>query len=619
MDPIRSTGIASFVAQKSLAASLLSLPTEIQEKVREYLDPRDYGAFYEVLTTVTHMGKETKYLEQKLFLLLHKIPQQYRHAVVSSDALLQDFAGNQFRALLKLDDFSQVVENPRFFQLLYLVAKPEIWESLKECIQQKPALKQKLLNYVENSKTVTASAKIKANAANAMTLLIRANVQFNGADLKGIQIPRADLSEGQFDSAQLQGADLTGVKFHNTWLRHANLSGAQMDEVQLGEWVFLREDSEVHACAYSPQGDLLASACVGNSVRLGSVEPGRPHRTLLGHSDRVISVAYSPKIDQIASGSWDNTVRLWSAKTGQPGHILRGHTNKIASVAYSLKGNQIASCSWDNTVRLWSLETGQSIGTLSGHTHRVWSLSYSPSGARLASCSEDNSVRLWCVQTRETVRILSGHTDLVLCVTYAPQCDQIASGSRDNTVRLWSVETGRTIRILRGHTALVRKVAYSPQGDQIASCSDDDTVRLWSRGQPGLILRGQTGTVYDLAYSPQGDQIASCSQDKTVRLWNVRTGECQVVIKQLNEESTNIAWRATADRNYLITGSEDFSVRLWKLIKEGGQYKAQLRWSSRQPELIATETSIEGVQGLSQLNRMVLTQRGAVGKPLSLA
>jgi uncharacterized protein YjbI with pentapeptide repeats len=69
-------------------------------------------------------------------------------------------------------------------------------------MQQHPDLKEQLCAIVEQFKT-DANAAIAA--ANAITILVRTGVRFNDIVFRGIRIPGADLSDGQFDSSYLQG------------------------------------------------------------------------------------------------------------------------------------------------------------------------------------------------------------------------------------------------------------------------------------------------------------------------------------------------------------------------------------------------------------------------------
>ncbi|BBE08560.1 WD40 repeat-containing protein [Mycoavidus cysteinexigens] len=759
------------------------------------------------------------------------------------------------------------VKPSSWFNRLNLLSDPAILQFMVERVQQNAELKGELLRVVKRSEK---ESKLEKGAVNAMTLLVRAGVQFNGADLKGIRIPGADLSNGVFDAAQLQRADLTNVNLCNSWLRGANLDGAQMEGVQFGEWPFLQEESEVFCCAYSPDGETFALGLKNHGINVYTTSNWKNLWTLQAHNEAVTKVVYSPKKGQLASSSWDKTVRLWDITTGSALQILSGHKVAVYSIAYSPNGNQIASGSGDATVRIWDVETGALLCALSGHgnlvssvayspkkekqlassshdkTVRIWDgetgvmlqnlrghskevsrISYSPTGVQLASCSDDGTVRLWDVETGtcqytfnlsnhgdpiwsiayspcgtelasgsgtgivylldvetsfcrqilkghlggiysvmyspngaqlasvgpdktvrlwdvkigsfcapssyshnnfvhsveysldgnqiasgsldQTIRLWDmatgtcrhtfiGHTGEVRSLAYSPKSDQLASGSVDKTVRLWDIETGAIRHTLTGHTGWIRSIAYSPTGDQIASGGQDTTVRLWDvksgfisrilRGHKDSItsityspdgaqlassnedetirlwdarsgifihdLIGHTGPVnsvmYSLSgtqlasggddhtirlwdlktaacsrilnghcdevwvvkYSPEGTQLVSGSRDHTVRLWDVKTGLCQMVLQGFNGPVASVAWKMISNSLYLATGSHDHSVRQWQIIREEVRYKALLCWSSENNMLTAFDTSIQSVQGLSQLNQRLLEQRGAV-------
>ncbi|MCX8567213.1 MAG: WD40 repeat [Glomeribacter sp. 1016415] len=431
---------------------------------------------------------------------------------------------------------------------------------LTERVEQEAAFKIQLFTIIERSKT---DAGIRQAAANAITILVKAGVRFNGADLKGIQVPGADLGHGEFDFAQLQGADLRKVHLRTIWLRNANLSGAQMDGVKFGELPFLEENSEVKDCTYSPDGKNCAVALKNGTVSVYDASNWEKIHTLHGHASWVNRVTYSPSNQQIASCSEDNTVRLWDAQSGQLQRTLSGHTGPVWSVIYSPRGQQIASCSEDNTVCLWDAQSGQLRHTLSGHTGTVWSVTYSPNGQQIASGSEDNMVRLWETRSGQLRHIFRDHTHAIWSVRYSPNGEQIVSCSEDNTVRLWDAQSGQLHHTLGSHTGTVRSVRYSPCGQRIASCSEDNTVRLWDAqsGQLRHTLLGHAGTVLSVAYSPSGQQIASCSEDNTVRLWDAQSGQPSQILSGHTHSVRSVTYSPNGQQ--IASGSWDTTVRLW--------------------------------------------------------
>lgn len=153
-----------------------------------------------------------------------------------------------------------------------------------------------------------------------------------------------------------------------------------------------RSDFRVNAVAFSPDGELLASAGDDKTVKLWTAD-GRLLKTLRGHSNWVLDVSFSPDSQMIASASYDNTVKLWS-RQGEMLRTLKGHSDSVAHVRFSPTGQILATTSWDNRIQLWRLDDTL-IKTLEGQQDRVTSVSWSHDGKALASASRENTVMVW--------------------------------------------------------------------------------------------------------------------------------------------------------------------------------------------------------------------------------
>ncbi|KAG0375967.1 hypothetical protein BGX24_008445, partial [Mortierella sp. AD032] len=122
-----------------------------------------------------------------------------------------------------------------------LVAESSVVYFLSERVPMNLDFKQHLHDIIELSKTNDQASQA---AANAITILVKAGVHFNGADLRGIRVPGANLTDGQFDSAQLQCSDLREVNFSNSWIRKVDFSNARMEGVRFEELPYLELDRE---------------------------------------------------------------------------------------------------------------------------------------------------------------------------------------------------------------------------------------------------------------------------------------------------------------------------------------------------------------------------------------
>ncbi|KAK3811353.1 MAG: hypothetical protein JOS17DRAFT_495435 [Linnemannia elongata] len=479
-----------------------------------------------------------------------------------------------------------------------IVSEPPIVQFLAERVELDPSFKARLYAAIEESKV---NAGVSQAAANAISILVRAGTRFNGADLRGIRIPGADIHNGQFDSADLEGADLSGGILTKAWFRQANLSKAMMSGVQFGELSYLEMDGPARRCVFSSDGSLLAVSTesveitvydtatwaslanypggyaiaispttrelarfVGYSeVIVGDILTGDIRIILVGHETVVNSISYSPDGTLIATGSMDTTIRIWSTESGYTLHILSSHTEGVNGVSFSRSGHQLASCSNDNTIRTWDAQTGESLLELVASGEPILSVAYSPDDCQIVVADSDRSVMVWDAHTGTFTRSLVGHAQEVYCVTYSPDGNHIASCGRDLYVRLWDAHNGEICGVLPGHRSAVSSVSYSPDGRCIASASMDGTVRLWD------VERAlQSGESDDTLHAWQcvdisldGTWIVAGNYDGTVQLWETLTGKEGVAMKSHTRGVLEVAFSSCGER--VVSGSRDCTVRLW--------------------------------------------------------
>ncbi|MGD1861455.1 MAG: WD40 repeat domain-containing protein [Leptolyngbyaceae cyanobacterium] len=132
-------------------------------------------------------------------------------------------------------------------------------------------------------------------------------------------------------------------------------------------------------------------------------------------------IAFSPNGQLIASAGEDRTVRLWDLEGNQIGLPLQGHEDAVWSVAFNpnIEVERLASSSWDGTIRLWDLQGNQIGPPLTGHgdiqtdlnrevgefgLNAIFGLSFSPDGQRIVSAGGDGTIRLWWASWEEWMR-----------------------------------------------------------------------------------------------------------------------------------------------------------------------------------------------------------------------
>ena len=320
------------------------------------------------------------------------------------------------------------------------------------------------------------------------------------------------------------------------------------------------------AVAWSPDGEHICAGLLRGRILLLDPSTGNINKSLVGHTDGILSVAFSPDCKHIASGSRDCTVRIWSV-CGAQEQVFNGHTEWVNSVAFSPHGQSIASGSADYTVRIW-YTSGERQRILNGHTRDVLEVVFSPDALKVVSAGFDDTVRIWSI-LGEQERVLD--CGQVGSVTFSPDGQRIACGSGGD-VEIWSVY-GEKKQVLKGHFGTVGCVSFSPDGQYIASGTGNTTVRVWSPShQQERLFHGHTSEVTSVAFSPDGQYLASSgSWDSTVRVWSLSAAQ-SAQTRTVNGHTWPIASVGfTGDGKHIVSASHYDSIRVWSTFGEHQQ------------------------------------------------
>jgi len=77
------------------------------------------------------------------------------------------------------------------------------------------------------------------------------------------------------------------------------------------------------------------------------------------------------------------------------------------------------------------------------------------------------------------------------------------------------------------------------------------------------VLRDHVAAVMDVKFSPTGTELISASYDRTIRLWNREKGHSRDIYHTKRMQRVfSCTW--SADNDYVLSGSDDGAVRLWR-------------------------------------------------------
>jgi WD40 repeat protein len=319
------------------------------------------------------------------------------------------------------------------------------------------------------------------------------------------------------------------------------------------------------------KGSSLLSCSEDGTARLWNLDEKVLRFTFPHSSHTVRSGIFNQQ--QVITGCEDGYIYRWSLVDGQL--IERFHTHQGSIVALAVLEVMLISGGTDGTLRFW--EQQQPVKTIQAHHQPIDFLALTADGTRVASASRDLTIKVWDVATGQHIVDFSAsneiwqrtvwdnapadHPFFISAIAFSRDGQYLAGAASDLTIRLWRVTDGELLLAIEGHTDHPLTVAISTDQQRAASGSyaHEGLVRIWDISRPES---GETSLpdvpVAASTAAPQGRYIITGSDDFTVKLWDVNTGELKQVLE--GHQNWVRAVAVTPDERFVASGSDDRTI-----------------------------------------------------------
>jgi WD40 repeat protein len=323
--------------------------------------------------------------------------------------------------------------------------------------------------------------------------------------------------------------------------------------------VRLRHD-RVQRLAYSPNGQILASAGADGQVHFWEPATGKELRFLARHQSAIGAIAFSPDGTLFACGTDDSVIILWRTATGEELRRWGGHHGRVTSLAFSPDAKLLASGDSVDTVHVWDVGTRNEIQCFCrAENNGVDAVAFSPDGKTLAAARSAQRVDVWDVSSWKPIGPLEGHENYVTGLAFAPDCRTLCVVTFDGPVQIWDV--GEKRELISFNTAEKNvSASAAPDGKNLAIGRYDGSISIWDAATGEELARWNGGDrVKAIAFAPDVQTLASASSN-AIRVWDPKTGMRRDAITEAAVRPREIKY--SLDGRLLVVADEDRVLRV---------------------------------------------------------
>ncbi|KAJ4912191.1 Transducin family protein / WD-40 repeat family protein [Raphanus sativus] len=166
---------------------------------------------------------------------------------------------------------------------------------------------------------------------------------------------------------------------------------------------------------------------------------------------------------------------------------------------------------------------------------------------------------------------IEGESDALTALALSPDDKLLFSAGHSRQIRVWDLETSKCIRTWKGHEGPVMGMACHASGGLLATAGSDRKVLVWDvdGGFCTHYFKGHKGVVSSVLFHPDLNKnvLISGSDDATVRVWDLMAKntekKCLAILDKHFSAVSSIA--LSEDGLTLLSAGRDKVVNVWDL------------------------------------------------------
>jgi WD repeat and SOF domain-containing protein 1 len=310
------------------------------------------------------------------------------------------------------------------------------------------------------------------------------------------------------------------------------------------------------------------------------------------HKDGVFCMAKNQKkLNVIGSGACDGQIRVWRLSDRETLFSAdAAHKGFVRGLAFTSNGERMISCGDDKTIKLWSpfdsaagsgSDEEGGFGEDSGSSSPLPLATFAGKRAFTAVdhtwanepifATAGTTVDIWNAGRSQPINSFDWGVDTIYSVRWNPaQTNVVASTAADRSIGLYDVRLQTPIKKLMLQM-VSNAICWNPLEPFNFTVANEDhnlyTFDMRKLDSAMCVHMDHTGAVLDLDFSPTGQEFVAGSYDRTLRIFKraglTGSGHSREVYHTSRMQRI-FCVKFSMDARYVVSGSDDTNVRLWK-------------------------------------------------------
>nr|XP_007980195.2 transducin beta-like protein 3 isoform X1 [Chlorocebus sabaeus] len=342
----------------------------------------------------------------------------------------------------------------------------------------------------------------------------------------------------------------------------------------------------VATMAFDPTSTLLATGGCDGAVRVWDIVRHYGTHHFRASPGVVHLVAFHPDPTRLLlfSSAADAAIRVWSLQDRSCLAVLTAHYSAVTSLAFSADGHTMLSSGRDKICVIWDLQSCQATKTVPVFEsveatvllpeEPVSQLGVKSSGLYFLTAGDQGTLRVWeaasgqCVYTQ--AQPPGPGRELTHC-TLARTAGLLLSATADHNLLLYEARSLQLQKQFAGYSEEVLDVRFlGPKDSHVIVASNSPCLKVFELQTSACqILHGHTDIVLALDVFRKGWLFASCAKDQSVRIWRMNKAGQVICVAQGSGHTHSVGTVCCSrlKESFLVTGSQDCTVKLWPLPK----------------------------------------------------